>query len=74
MHSTSLPTALLRPFGFDNLVGITLKSALWQAEPSPAVWKRIRHQLDARKQKEVMNQSEHAISILHQMSSNVFHE
>lgn len=43
-----------RTIAIGNVVGITLKSTLGQAEPPPAVWKRIRRQLDPQQRKDVV--------------------
>lgn len=42
-----------RTIVFDNMVGISLKSALWRTEPSPAVWQRIKQELDAQQERDV---------------------
>ncbi len=48
MYSSRLHKSSTRTIVFDNIVGISLKGAFWQAEPSQTIWKRIQCQLDAR--------------------------
>jgi hypothetical protein len=53
MRPTQLRKPLSRTIVFDNMVGISLKSALWRTEPSPAVWQRIKRQLDSQPERDV---------------------
>ena len=48
MHSSELYESSTRTIVFDNIVGISLKGALWQAEPPQTIWERIQGQLDTR--------------------------
>jgi hypothetical protein len=51
MYSSRLHGPSTRTIVFDNIVGISLKGAFWQAEPPQTIWKRIQCQLDARQGK-----------------------
>ncbi len=65
MRRTKMRRPLSRTIVFDNSVGISLKSALWRTEPSPAVWQRIKAQLEAKREKDVSRPSSLRLEAMH---------